>query len=184
MSKYYSCSFIFLWNTATKLRKIYQVIRSRLGYGIPDIQVYSHTAPIAWSVYLPLVTDGRTSSSTFRCQRWCVLLFSPYKQMKREFRRIKGIDFLFLPPNSYFIQCVLLGGTEHLPQMHKYKLTFCNKVLKKFFEPKREKVAGGLRNCIGLVRNFITCTLHWILLGLSINEYENGEVCSSTYVQE
>jgi hypothetical protein len=98
--------------------------------------------------------------------------------MNREFRRIKGIDFLFHPPNSYFIQCVLIGGTEHLPQrkMHKYKLTFCNKVLKKFFEPKREKVAGGLRNCIGLMRNFITCTLHWILLEPLINEYENGGV--------
>jgi hypothetical protein len=40
---------------------------------------------------------------------------------------------------------------------------FENGVLRRVFGLKREEVAGGWRNCI--MRSFITCMLHQILLG-------------------
>jgi hypothetical protein len=39
---------------------------------------------------------------------------------------------------------------------------FENRVLKRIFGPKREEVAGSGEDCI--MRSFITCTLHKILL--------------------
>jgi hypothetical protein len=38
------------------------------------------------------------------------------------------------------------------------------KVLRRIFGPKREEVEGAREDCI--IRSFITCTLHHILLGL------------------
>jgi hypothetical protein len=40
---------------------------------------------------------------------------------------------------------------------------FENRMLRRIFRPKKEEVAGGWEDCI--MRAFMTCTLHQILLG-------------------
>jgi hypothetical protein len=43
---------------------------------------------------------------------------------------------------------------------------FENRVLRRIFGPKREEVVGGWRRLEDyIIRSFITCTLHHILLG-------------------
>jgi hypothetical protein len=42
---------------------------------------------------------------------------------------------------------------------------FENRVLRRIFGPKRDEIAGDREDCI--MRSFITCTLHQILLGWS-----------------
>jgi hypothetical protein len=59
---------------------------------------------------------------------------------------------------------VLYGcGTWFLPLREEHRLrVFENRVFRKIFGPKREKMDRG-ENCI--MMNFITCILHLILLG-------------------
>jgi hypothetical protein len=54
---------------------------------------------------------------------------------------------------------------------------FENRVLRRMFGSKMEKVAEGCGNCIW--RIFITCTLHDILLGYGIKKDELGVVLLS-----
>jgi len=51
------------------------------------------------------------------------------------------------------------------------------RVLRRIFGPKREEVAEDWRRLI--MRNFITCTLHQILLGDQMKEDEVFGTCST-----
>jgi hypothetical protein len=67
---------------------------------------------------------------------------------------------------------VVLYGCEIWPLILKkehWLRVFENRVLRRIFRPKRKEVAEDGEDCI--MRSFVTCTLHQILLGWS-NEGE------------
>jgi len=49
---------------------------------------------------------------------------------------------------------------------------FENKVLRRIFEPKRDKVTGSGENCV--MRSLMICTPHQMLFGLSNREEWDG----------
>jgi hypothetical protein len=57
---------------------------------------------------------------------------------------------------------LLLGGPLTLREEHRLRI-FENRLLRRIFGPEREEVAGNWRRLHS--ENFITCTLHHILLG-------------------
>jgi hypothetical protein len=58
---------------------------------------------------------------------------------------------------------------------------FENRVLRRIFSPRREKVAGGGRKGCKM-RSFVTCTFHQILVGSW--EDEMGGACSRHRIDE
>jgi hypothetical protein len=53
---------------------------------------------------------------------------------------------------------------------------FENRVLRRIFGPKRDKVTGSEENCV--MRSLMICTSHTIFLSDKIEKNEMGGICS------